>query len=79
MHWQLVTLALILLGFAAISRRVEGSPVTAAMDEAAFIAAARYDVSQSDPDLVDDYDRAGPYWHHFSGIDRYWRKKREAA
>jgi hypothetical protein len=28
---------------------------------------------------VDDYDRAGPYWHHFSGIDRYWRKKREAA
>jgi len=30
-HWQLVTLALILLGFAAVSRRVEGSPVTAAM------------------------------------------------
>jgi len=56
------------------SERVEDG-----MDEAAFIAAARYDVSQSDPDLVDDYDRAGPYWHHFSGIDRYWRKKREAA
>ena len=49
------------------------------MDEASFIAAARFDVSQTDPDLVDDYDRAGPYWHHFSGIDRYWRKKREAA
>jgi sodium/hydrogen antiporter len=30
-HWQLVTLALILLGFAAVSRRIEGSPVTAAM------------------------------------------------
>ena len=56
------------------SERVEDG-----MDEAAFIAAARYDVSQSDADLVDDYDRAGPYWHHFSGIDRYWRKKREAA
>jgi glyoxylase-like metal-dependent hydrolase (beta-lactamase superfamily II) len=56
------------------SERVEDG-----MDEAAFIAAARYDVSQTDPDLVDDYDRAGPYWHHFSGIDRYWRKKREAA
>jgi glyoxylase-like metal-dependent hydrolase (beta-lactamase superfamily II) len=56
------------------SERVEDG-----MDEAAFIAAARFDVSQSDPDLVDDYDRAGPYWHHFSGIDRYWRKKREAA
>ena len=56
------------------SERVEDG-----MDEAVFIAAARFDVSQSDPDLVDDYDRAGPYWHHFSGIDRYWRKKREAA
>jgi glyoxylase-like metal-dependent hydrolase (beta-lactamase superfamily II) len=56
------------------SERVEDG-----MDDAAFIAAARFDVSQSDPDLVDDYDRAGPYWHHFSGIDRYWRKKREAA
>jgi len=30
-HWQLVTLALILLGFAAVSRRVEGSPITAPM------------------------------------------------
>jgi glyoxylase-like metal-dependent hydrolase (beta-lactamase superfamily II) len=56
------------------SKRVEDG-----MDEAAFIAAARFDVSQSDADLVDDYDRAGPYWHHFSGIDRYWRKRREAA
>jgi glyoxylase-like metal-dependent hydrolase (beta-lactamase superfamily II) len=56
------------------SERVEDG-----MDEASFIAAARFDVSQTDPDLVDDYDRAGPYWHHFSGIDRYWRKKREAA
>ena len=31
MHWQLVTLALVLLGFAAISRRIEGSPITAPM------------------------------------------------
>jgi glyoxylase-like metal-dependent hydrolase (beta-lactamase superfamily II) len=49
------------------------------MDEAAFIAAARFDIAQTDPELVDDYDRAGPYWHHFQGISRYWRKKREAA
>jgi glyoxylase-like metal-dependent hydrolase (beta-lactamase superfamily II) len=56
------------------SERVEDG-----MDEAAFIAAARFDISQTDADLVDDYNRAGPYWHHFSGIDRYWRKKREAA
>ena len=31
MHWQLVTLALILLGFAAISGRIEGTSVTPAM------------------------------------------------
>jgi hypothetical protein len=28
---------------------------------------------------VDEYQRAGPYWHHFRGIERYWRKRREAA
>ena len=31
MHWQLATLALILLGFAAISRRIEGTSITAPM------------------------------------------------
>jgi hypothetical protein len=49
------------------------------MDEATFVAAARYDVEQIDPELADDYDRAAPYWHHFRGIERYWRKRREAA
>jgi len=28
-HWQLVTLAVVLLGFAAISRRIDGTPITA--------------------------------------------------
>jgi glyoxylase-like metal-dependent hydrolase (beta-lactamase superfamily II) len=54
------------------------SRVEAGMDEATFVAAARYDVSQTDLDLVDEYDRAAPFWHHFQGIERYWRKKREA-
>jgi glyoxylase-like metal-dependent hydrolase (beta-lactamase superfamily II) len=49
------------------------------MDEDTFVAAARYDVSQTDPELADDYDRAAPYWHHFRGLARYWRKRREAA
>ena len=31
MHWQLAVLALVLLGFAAISARIEGTPVTAPM------------------------------------------------
>jgi glyoxylase-like metal-dependent hydrolase (beta-lactamase superfamily II) len=49
------------------------------MDERTFVAAARYDVTQVDPELADEYDRAAPYWHHFRGLDRYWRKRREAA
>jgi glyoxylase-like metal-dependent hydrolase (beta-lactamase superfamily II) len=49
------------------------------MDEQTFVAAARYDVAQTDPELVDEYDHAAPYWHHYRGIERYWRKKREAA
>ncbi len=49
------------------------------MDEETFIAAARFDIEQTDPGLVEDYQRAGPYWHHFHGISRYWRKKREAG
>jgi glyoxylase-like metal-dependent hydrolase (beta-lactamase superfamily II) len=58
----------------AWTKRVESG-----MDERTFVAAARYDVSQTDPDLVDEYDRAAPYWHHFRGIERYWRKRREAV
>jgi hypothetical protein len=49
------------------------------MDEQTFVAAARHDVSQTDADLADQYDRAAPYWHHYKGIERYWRKRREAA
>jgi glyoxylase-like metal-dependent hydrolase (beta-lactamase superfamily II) len=49
------------------------------MDEQTFVAAARYDVTQVDPELADEYDRAAPYWHHFRGLERYWRKRREAA
>jgi glyoxylase-like metal-dependent hydrolase (beta-lactamase superfamily II) len=59
---------------ASWTKRVEDG-----MDEDTFVAAARYDVAQTDPDLVDEYDRAAPYWHHFRGIERYWRKRREAA
>jgi glyoxylase-like metal-dependent hydrolase (beta-lactamase superfamily II) len=49
------------------------------MDEATFVAAARFDVEQADGDLADVYDRAAPAWHSFRGIERYWRKRRERA
>jgi glyoxylase-like metal-dependent hydrolase (beta-lactamase superfamily II) len=56
-----------------------GKRVEDGMDENTFVAAARHDISQTDSALVDEYERAGPYWHHFRGIERYWRKRREAA
>ena len=49
------------------------------MDEQTFVATARYDVGQVDPELEEEYDRAAPFWHHYRGIERYWRKRREAA
>lgn len=49
------------------------------MDEATFIAAARADVAASDPDEADAYDHAAPYWHSYRGLERYTRKRAEAA
>jgi glyoxylase-like metal-dependent hydrolase (beta-lactamase superfamily II) len=56
-----------------------GGWVEDGMDEQTFVAAAARDVGQVDADLVDEYQRAGPFWHHYRGFERYWRKKREAA
>lgn len=56
-----------------------GEWVEDGMDEQTFVAAAAQDVGQVDPDLADEYQRAGPAWHSFRGLERYWRKKREAA
>ena len=49
------------------------------MDQETFVAAARADCLASDPDQVDAYDRAAPVWQCYLGLERYWRKRREAA
>ncbi len=49
------------------------------MDEATFVAAARADCAASDPGEVDAYARSAPYWQCYQGLERYWRKRREAA
>jgi len=56
-----------------------GAWVENGMDEQTFVAAAGEELSGVDPGLVDEYQRAGPFWHHFRGFERYWRKRREAA
>jgi glyoxylase-like metal-dependent hydrolase (beta-lactamase superfamily II) len=48
------------------------------MDEPTFVAAARAHIASSEPD-EEAYARAAPYWHCFLGLERYWRKRREAA
>ena len=37
------------------------------------------DIAATDAGLEDVYDRAAPLWHTFRGLERYWRKRREAA
>jgi glyoxylase-like metal-dependent hydrolase (beta-lactamase superfamily II) len=49
------------------------------MDEPTFVAAARADVTGSDPDEVEAYARAAPFWHCYLGLERYWRKRAAAA
>ena len=62
-----------------IELNVETKRVAHGMDEPTFVAAARADVMASDPLDADAYDRAAPYGHCFLGLERYWRKRREAA
>ena len=49
------------------------------MDEATFTAAGRADIASSDPGLDEVYDRAAPLWHTYRGLERYHRKRRDAA
>ena len=49
------------------------------MDEATFVAAARADCAASDPDETEAYDRSAPYWQCYQGLERYWRKRGQAA
>jgi glyoxylase-like metal-dependent hydrolase (beta-lactamase superfamily II) len=56
-----------------------GQWVEDGMDEPTFVAAVADEMARVEPELVDEYQRAGPFWHHFRGFERYWRKKREAA
>jgi len=48
------------------------------MDEDAFAAAVRDDIAASDPESVDHYLTVVPAWHAYGGLERYWRKRREA-
>jgi glyoxylase-like metal-dependent hydrolase (beta-lactamase superfamily II) len=48
------------------------------MDEPTFAAAARADLTQSDPDVAEDYGRVVPFWHCHAGLSRYWSKRAEA-
>lgn len=49
------------------------------MDEETFTAAVHADIAASDPDDVDHYLALVPAWHAYRGLERYWRKRREAA
>ncbi|MGL6278565.1 MAG: MBL fold metallo-hydrolase [Gaiella sp.] len=52
--------------------------VESGLTETAFAAAVRADIETSDPDEVDHYLDVVPAWHAFGGLERYWRKRRQA-
>lgn len=66
-----------LAGFRATLRRW-AERVRDDMDESEFVAAASADVAASDPEEAAVYDRSDPYWACYQGLERYWRKRREA-
>jgi glyoxylase-like metal-dependent hydrolase (beta-lactamase superfamily II) len=49
------------------------------MDEPTFVAAALADCAASDPEEVDAYGSAASFAQCHQGLERYWRKRREAA
>jgi glyoxylase-like metal-dependent hydrolase (beta-lactamase superfamily II) len=56
-----------------------GERVGHGMDRETFVAAARADCTASDPDVVETYDHAAPFWQCYGGLERYWRKRQQAS
>ena len=48
-------------------------------DEATFVARARAEVEESEPDAADTYERAMPIWQSYLGLARYWEKREIAS
>jgi hypothetical protein len=60
----------------ALSRAAER--VRSGMSQEEFMAASHDDVVTSDEGDVGYYERAGPVWQTYLGLQRYWEKKAEA-
>jgi glyoxylase-like metal-dependent hydrolase (beta-lactamase superfamily II) len=46
--------------------------------EQEFVDAARQDIAARVRDDPDSWQRAAPFWQSYRGLERYWRKRREA-
>jgi glyoxylase-like metal-dependent hydrolase (beta-lactamase superfamily II) len=53
--------------------------VRTGMSQEEFVAATRADVLASDEGDVVYYERAGPVWQTYLGLERYWEKRPEAT
>ena len=49
------------------------------MSQDEFVAAARADLHAAQEGDVTYYERAGPFWQSYLGLERYWQKSRESA
>jgi glyoxylase-like metal-dependent hydrolase (beta-lactamase superfamily II) len=59
---------------ARAAERVRGG-----MSQDEFLAAVRADIVESDDGDVSYYERAGPVWQTYLGLQRYWAKQAEAG
>jgi glyoxylase-like metal-dependent hydrolase (beta-lactamase superfamily II) len=49
------------------------------MTEEEFVTAARDDLAARVPEDADAWQKAAPLWQSYRGLERYWRKRREAG
>ena len=49
------------------------------MTEEDFVAAALADLTASEPEQSETYQRAAPLWQSYAGLKRYWDKRRRTA
>jgi glyoxylase-like metal-dependent hydrolase (beta-lactamase superfamily II) len=56
-----------------------GERVGHGMDPETFVAAAHADIAAMSPGEIELYEQAAPVAQCYGGLERYWRKRREAA
>jgi hypothetical protein len=63
------------LGWTAARLSAWAERVQGGIDEEGFVASVRAELTGSDPELREYYERAAPLWQSHAGLRRYWDKR----